>query len=189
MIKAVVFDCFGVLYGSSMWAQLALCPPERRQDLIDNNKQNDYGFLTVEQYVTNTAEILGISPNRVATMLRDIHVRNQPMFDFIGELRRMGVKTALLTNAGRDLPARLFTEEELHGAVFDAYLVSSEYGIVKPNPAIFELIAGKLGVPVGECVMLDDTPENCEGAEVAGMQSIQHVTNQVTIESLRKLLQ
>lgn len=189
MVKAVVFDCFGVLYGSSMWAQLDMCPPERRQELIDNNKQNDYGYLTVEDYTNNTASILGIAPAEVTELLRKRHVRNERMFDMIRELRREGVKTALLSNAGRDMPGALFGNEELNGELFDTYMVSSEVGIAKPNPEIFMLIAEKLGVPAGDCIMIDDTPENCEGAEVAGMQSVQHVTNEETVRVLTKALQ
>lgn len=189
MVKAVIFDCFGVLYGSSMWAQLELCPPDKRQELIDNNKQNDYGYLSVDEYNTNIGRLLGLTPEGVVAMMREKHVRNQPMFDMIASLRQQGIKTALLSNAGRDMPGSLFSDEELHGAVFDTYGVSSELGIAKPNPAIFAMIAERIGVSTGECVMIDDTPENCEGAEVAGMLSIQHVTNAETFNSLTKLLQ
>ena len=189
MIKAVVFDCFGVLYGGSLWAQLEICPPERHKELIDNNKLNDYGYLTTDEYVANVARILNLSTEQVMAMLRNRHVRNQSLFDMIADLRGRGIKAGLLTNAGRDMPGALFTQEELDGGIFDAYIVSSDLGLVKPNPAIFELMADKLGVATGDCVMIDDTPENCEGAEVAGMQSIQYVTSKTTVESLKKLLQ
>lgn len=188
MIKAVIFDCFGVLYGSSMWAQLAVCPPEKRQELLDNSKRNDYGYLSAEEYIDSTAQILGMSRNDLIAMFRERHVRNQPMFDMILTLRKAGLKTALLTNAGRDMPGALFSEEDLR-TLFDTFIVSSDYRIVKPNPVIFEQIAEKLGVATGECVMIDDTPENCEGAEVAGMLSVQFITNDATVKSLYKLLQ
>lgn len=189
MIKAVVFDCFGVLYGGALWAQLEICPPERRQQLIDNNKQNDYGYITPEQHAANAAAILGMPVDQYKTMLQYQHVRNEPLFDEIRLLRSQGYKTALLSNAGKNMPYELFSEQDLHGGLFDTYIVSSEQGIAKPNPAIFEAMADKLGVASSECVMIDDTPENCEGAEVAGMQAIQHVRNDETLISLRKLLQ
>ena len=189
MIKAVIFDCFGVLYGGALWAQLELCPPEKRQELIDNNKQNDYGYITPEQYATNAAAILGMSTNEFVDMLQKQHVRNVPLFEGIAELRAAGYKTALLSNAGKNMPQELFSQAELSGGLFDAYIVSSEQGIAKPNPAIFTAMADKLGVLPAECVMIDDTPENCEGAEMAGMRSVQHVTNGDTMETLRKLLQ
>ena len=189
MTKAVIFDCFGVLYGESQRVLLAMCPQDKRQELLDNNKQNDYGFFTTEQYVQNVSRLLTIPPEQVIDIFHRRRVRNQPLFDYIGNLRSHGVKVALLSNAGRDMPAALFSAEELAGGLFDAYMVSSEQGIVKPNPVIFQLVADKLGVAAGDCVMVDDTPENCEGAEVAGMQSVQYVTNEELFESLQKKLQ
>lgn len=188
MIKAVVFDCFGVLYGGALWAQLEICPPERRQQLIDNNKQNDYGYITPEQHAASAAAILGMPVDQYKEMLQHQHVRNEPLFDEIKLLRGQGYKTALLSNAGKNMPYELFSEQDLHGGLFDTYIVSSEQGIAKPNPAIFEAIADKLGAITSECVMIDDTPENCEGAEVAGMVAVRHITNQDTRDSLQKLL-
>jgi len=43
MIRAVIFDCFGVLYGGSIEVLMAQCPPDRRAELEDINKQSDYG--------------------------------------------------------------------------------------------------------------------------------------------------
>ena len=189
MIKAVVFDCFGVLYGGTMQVQIAACPLENQAELIDMGKQNDYGFLDFEDYTANVARLLRITPEQVKALFHDRHVRNEPLFDFIHTLRSRGVKIGLLTNAGRDMPGAFFSAQELNGGIFDAYIVSSEQGIIKPNPAIFSLMAEKLGITAGECVMVDDMSENCEGAEVAGMQSIQFITNEGMIESLRKILQ
>jgi FMN phosphatase YigB (HAD superfamily) len=35
--------------------------------------------------------------------------------------------------------------------------------------------------------MVDDRAENCEGAEIAGMQSVQHSSNESTIAHLTRL--
>jgi putative hydrolase of the HAD superfamily len=72
--------------------------------------------------------------------------------------------------------------------MFDVVFLSYKEGIAKPNPDAFRLAAEKLGLAPEECVMIDDIAENCEGAEVAGMQSIQHVTNESTIAQLTVLL-
>jgi HAD superfamily hydrolase (TIGR01509 family) len=64
----------------------------------------------------------------------------------------------------------LFTPEELE-SLFDVVVLSSEVGMVKPHPEIYELVAERLGVASGECIMIDDLPTNTAGAEAAGMQS------------------
>ena len=81
---------------------------------------------------------------------------------------------------------RLFSPDE-RAELFDVVVLSYEESIAKPNPEIFTLIAERLGVPAGECVMVDDRAENCEGAEIAGMQSVQHTSNESTIAHLTRL--
>lgn len=188
-MKAVIFDCFGVLYGGSLFALLTMCPPEKRNDMVDLNRQNDYGFLSFEDYAAGVAAIIGKSTDEVYEIFKQKRVRNQPMFDLISEIKSPDVKIGLLTNAGRDMPRVLFSEQDLNGGVFDAYMVSSESGIVKPNPDIFTLMAEKLGVPAGDCLMVDDAFENCNGAENAGMQALWFADNETAKAHIKGFLQ
>ncbi len=188
MTKAVIFDCFGVLYGGSLFALLNMIPAERHQELIDLNKQNDYGYIDFSTYIEGVANILGKTAGEVTEIFAQKRVRNQLLFDYITRLRSEGVKIGLLTNAGRDMPSTLFTESELNGELFDAYIVSSEEGIAKPNPEIYTLMASKLGVPAGDCTMVDDTAENCEGAEIAGMKSVWFTDTRTAIARLNEQL-
>ncbi len=50
--------------------------------------------------------------------------------------------------------------------------VSSQLGLLKPDRKIYELVARELGVEPAECVMIDDLPENIEGARSAGMPGV-----------------
>lgn len=42
----------------------------------------------------------------------------------------------------------------------------------KPAPDLFELAAREIGVPVEDCIVLEDSPHGVEGALAAGMQAI-----------------
>lgn len=187
MIRGIVFDCFGVLYGGSYQALQALCPPEKLADLRDCNRQADYGFITSEEYIASVAEIIGKTTDEVARIFHTKHVRNDELIDYVKELRGT-YKTALLSNVSSGVVEQLFPEGEL-AALFDEVLLSYHEHVVKPNPAVFELMAERLDLPAESCVMIDDISENCEGAEVAGMQSILHTSNAMTRESLSKMLQ
>lgn len=187
-MKAVIFDCFGVLYGGSLFTLLNMAQPEQRNAIVDLNRQNDYGFLTFEDYTNGMAELLGRSPSELQLIFQQKRVRNQPLFDFINEIRSPDVKIGLLTNAGRDMPGVLFSEQELNGGVFDAYIVSSEQGLVKPNPAVYTLLANKLGVAENDCLMVDDAFENCHGAEAAGMQSVWFADNETAKAHVREFI-
>lgn len=54
-------------------------------------------------------------------------------------------------------------------AVVDGVVASCHVGVRKPDPAFFEHMLDRVGRPPGECLFVDDRPENCEAAERAGL--------------------
>jgi HAD superfamily hydrolase (TIGR01509 family) len=188
MIKGVIFDCFGVLYGRSYPMLLEMCPAEHREELIDLNKENDHGYISAEDYAIGVASLIGRTADEVKDIFTQRHIRNQRMVEYVKALRVRGLKTALLTNAGRDMPGALFTHEELEGGLFDAYVVSSLDNVVKPGVEAYELIASKLDLTPGECVMVDDTEANIEGADAAGMSGLWFTDTEGTITRIDALV-
>ena len=85
--------------------------------------------------------------------------------------RRGGLRPALL--------------EEL----FDAWVISSEVGLRKPDPAIYELAAERLGLPPAACVFVDDLPGNLKPARALGMATVLHRGDaEATLAEVRALL-
>ena len=56
--------------------------------------------------------------------------------------------------------------------MFDDYILSYEVGYMKPHPEIYIEALKKARARAEECVFLDDLPENIEGAQRLGMNSI-----------------
>ena len=188
MVHGIIFDCFGVLYGGSLETLLSLCPLDRVVEMRDLNKQADYGFISSQEYVEGIATLLSITPDEATALLKRKHYRNVELVDFVRELKRDGrYRIALLSNVGDGTVEQLFGDE-LH-ELFDVVVLSYQEHLAKPNPEIFTLTAERLGVSAGECVMIDDLEVNCDGAEIVGMQSIQHITNDGTRLALSKILQ
>jgi putative hydrolase of the HAD superfamily len=52
---------------------------------------------------------------------------------------------------------------------FAAVVDSSDVGVRKPDPRVFEIAAERLGRRPGELLFFDDMPDNVEGAKSAGM--------------------
>lgn len=50
--------------------------------------------------------------------------------------------------------------------------VSCRTGLRKPDPAAFESAARTLGAAPGECLLIDDRPENCAAAQALGMAAL-----------------
>ncbi len=65
-------------------------------------------------------------------------------------------------------------EQERYGFadVTDVIVYSHEVGLAKPDPRVYALTCGRLGVDPGGVVLLDDTPAAVEGALVAGWQAV-----------------
>jgi putative hydrolase of the HAD superfamily len=185
MIRGIVFDCFGVLYGGSYQALRSMCPVDKLDDLRDLNHQADYGFISTDDYIHGCAELLDKTVSEVATLFRTKHVRNDALLEYARGLKG-DYRLGLLSNVSNGVIEQLFAAADLE--LFDEVVLSYKEHIAKPNPAAFMLAASELGLPTGECVMIDDLAENCEGAEVAGMAAIIHTSNEVTIDSLSKLL-
>jgi HAD hydrolase, family IA, variant 3 len=189
MIRAVIFDCFGVLYGGSIEVLMAQCPPDRRAELEDINKQSDYGYISRQEFITEVARLSEQTPAQIAALLEQVHVRNSELIAMIHTLRQRypAIKIGLLSNVGSDTIERLFTPDELR-QLFDAVVLSYAEHVAKPSREAFELAADRLGVSPGQCVMIDDRLDNCSGAEAAGMRAILHIANSRTMAELEELL-
>lgn len=189
MIRAVIFDCFGVLYGGSIEVLMASSPSDRRAELEDINKQSDYGYISRRQFITEVARLVGQTPAQINALLEQAHVRNSELIAMIHALRQRypTIKVGLLSNVGSDTIERLFTPDELR-ELFDAVVLSYAEHVAKPSREAFELAADRLGVSPGQCVMIDDRLDNCSGAEAAGMRAILHIANSRTMAELEELL-
>ena len=187
MIKGIVFDCFGVLYGDSLGTFMAMCPNDKLEMMHDLNKQSDYGVVDGPTYIVRVAAILGKTVDEIKEILTTRRVRNKPLFLLAEELHKT-YKIGLLSNVASGTMDALVSPAE-RAERFDAVVLSFEESLAKPNPAIFQLIAERLGLTPDECVMIDDIPENCDGAEITGMRSILHTNNEQTRRELYALIQ
>ena len=95
----------------------------------------------------------------------------QDVIDRARALKRAGLATALVTNNAaefREYWRRSIPLAELFHHVID----SSEVGLRKPDPRIFELALAKLGVAASRAVFLDDYAGNVAAARRLGIQGV-----------------
>lgn len=186
MIQALVFDCFGVLYWDDLNRLYNLVSPDKFQDLNDIMHACDHGYISKQDFLNQVAALAGISVDAVAAVMHDKHRRNEPMIQRVRELKDQ-YKIGLLTNMGPDTLDEIFDEKE-RAELFDAVVVSSEVGLIKPSRDIFELTSEKLGIPASETIFIDDRPVNTDGAERTGMQTILFTTNEQFEAEFNRLL-
>jgi HAD superfamily hydrolase (TIGR01509 family) len=82
------------------------------------------------------------------------------------ELRRRGVPVAVVSNIGWDLRP-VFARSGLD-ALVDAFVLSFELGVQKPDPLIFRTACERLGLPPAEVLMVGDHRPDDGGATALG---------------------
>ena len=58
-------------------------------------------------------------------------------------------------------------------SLFDATVISTQIGAIKPDPKMYEAILQKLNADPADCLFVDDRAVNLEGAIAAGMKAVQ----------------
>jgi len=176
MIKAIIFDCFGVLYvrhAPEFFKNNAKNYDSIRSELHDLSNQTDYGLISQAEYEQAVAELTGIPVGVVNQHVLRGFGRNNELMDFIENTLRPHYKIGLLSNISRGTMEEFFSRKERE-QLFDAAALSSETGMIKPSPAAYVHICEQLGVDTSEAIMIDDNSNNCRGATLAGMHAIQY---------------
>ncbi len=143
---------------------------------------SDYGYISRQEYFDKASEILSMSPAELEAITAKQHIRNELLVDYLRSMKSE-YKIGLLSNVGSDVMNGLFSPAE-QSELFDVVVLSSDIGMTKPNPAIFEFTARKLGVLPEECVMIDDLLVNIEGARQTGMKGVVYSTVEQTRRSV-----
>lgn len=171
MVKAIIFDCFGVLV-TEAWLPFKAKYFRHDSELFDQasdlTKRANQGLISQEDFIRSAAELAGIEPSEA----RDFISRNVPdeqLFDYLRKLKP-DYKLGFLSNIAANYLHKMFTPEQL--ALFDVIELSYESGFVKPETRAYQNIAKRLGIDISEAVLVDDQERNVNGASQAGMPAI-----------------
>lgn len=173
MIKAVIFDCFGVLISDGLervCRRLEAGDPEARAFIGETIRLNNSGIIDPLESNQRIADYLKMDVADWTAQVRSGETRDIQVFELVKSLRPK-YKTALLSNIGKGSLARRFSDEDLK-LLFDVVVTSGHLGTVKPDPLIYKHTAEQLGVEPNECVFLDDREGYCDAARDVGMQAI-----------------
>ena len=173
MIKAIVFDCFGVLTADSWRAFCdSLSETVDVNAARDLNHQMDAGLLPRDDFAILVAQITGKTPQFVMDLISNESSKNTQLLSYIVNLKpkyKIGLLSNVSSNWIRD---SFLTVEER--ALFDQMVFSFDVGMTKPNPRMFELVCERLGVGAEQAIMVDDVIHYCEAAIAVGMKAINY---------------
>jgi epoxide hydrolase-like predicted phosphatase len=188
MIKAIIFDCFGVLVTSSyepFKAQYLQNDPDLIKKFMQVENRSSRGEISLEQAEIEFAEIAGVSFQETSSFLQD-NPRNVLLLRYIHQELKGRYKIAMLSNIADDRIHELFIENDIE--LFDDMVLSYQVGLAKPDRQIYELAAERLMLKPEECVFVDDNSYYCDGARHAGMSTVLYDNFKQMKSELEKLL-
>jgi len=175
MVRAVIFDCFGVIISDALEvivSELRVTRPEAARQVHDLVLASNRGHLTPRSSSEQIAALLGMTYEAYRDRIAEGEAKDAALLEYVAALRKTH-KTAMLSNIGSGSLARRFAEGELEN-YFDVVVSSGDIGFAKPEAEAYEITAERLGVRLDECVFTDDRELYCEGARAVGMQAIHY---------------
>ena len=138
------------------------------------------GFSSTEGAILDACRKLGVEPSqdriRVAAELRYAYTRDglspRPgTVETISTLKDSGYRVGLVSNCGEEV-SRLWHSTPF-APLMDAAVLSFDAGLAKPDPRIYELAVGRLGVAAEHCLYVGDgTGGELSGATKAGTTAV-----------------
>lgn len=116
MIKAIIFDCFGVLLGNAYKVRLAEVEqedPAKAQEMRSINHASDLGVISREESAQYMADLLGIDPEEIYEEQEKAEIPNSELLQYIASLKNR-YKIGLLSNiSSRERLSIRFTDNQL----------------------------------------------------------------------------
>jgi HAD superfamily hydrolase (TIGR01509 family) len=173
MIKAIIFDCFGVLVGKGFWKiyQDLGGDVEKDATFIEEmlDKANS-GAISRQEFGHIIAEKINVSYEAYQEVYDRDEQPNEEIFSYIASDLKPNFKLAVVSNAASGSVERRITAQKM--ALFDQKIISADVKLLKPDPRIFQLALDRLGVTAEETVFTDDRKEYLSGAVSLGIHTI-----------------
>jgi beta-phosphoglucomutase len=179
MIKAILFDMDGVIVDSLHYHYLAWDKMFRERGGV----VSEHTVLLHEG--RNSKEILPILMKECNVDIPEneweefierkreyyrsiVEIKYFPkVFEVIAELKKRGLKTALVTASARKNMEKAIPEDKRN--LFNVILTAENFHKAKPNPDPYLEAQKKLGVEVNECVVIENAPLGIDAAKNANM--------------------
>lgn len=146
------------------------------------------GQIDTAQFCTEAISATGWQGTReeFERAFADIFSAIDPMIELHAQLRQRGVPTWILSNTN-DLAASWIRRRFPFFSNFDGYMLSYQVKVMKPSPAIYQLIEQRTGCRGAELLFMDDRKENVDAAAVRGWQIIHHACPEATRTRIQEL--
>jgi glucose-1-phosphatase len=197
---ALIFDFGNVIAffdysraSTSLARRLGLTPAQfveraTRASLSRLVKQYESGAMASLEFSRAACSLVGIDidHDEFAALWADIFRLNEPVAALVRTLQSRGYTLVVGSNTN-ELHARQFRRQFADTlACFDSQVLSFEVGHCKPSAEFYHACARAAGTEPGDCLFIDDTPANVDGARAAGLQGVVYRDAPTLVSDLRR---
>ncbi len=179
MVRGVIFDMDGLMFDtermvSSMWKKAGeAVHVDISMDFLDSFRGRNPAAIK-EMFLEKYGREFEYERCRnIKTQLQYEHVYTKGvpikkgLFELLEYLKDRGIKMAVATSTSRKL-ADTMLEKAGAAKYFDAFVYGDQVERSKPAPDIFLRAAEEIGVPMKECLVLEDSVAGVEAGKAAG---------------------
>ena len=188
--KAVVFDLGKVLldfdYGIAIGRIQKQCRLSRLElnRLIDQSPllhRYETNLLSTAQFFAEVRNASGLSASleEFREMFADIFTAIDPMVQLHADLRAQGTPTYIFSNTN-EIAVHHIRARFPFFHQFDGYVLSYEHDVMKPDPALYEVVERATKACGPDLLYIDDRPENIAVGRARGWSTILHETPTAT---------
>lgn len=106
------------------------------------------------------------------------------MYELVTELKSAGYRTLGLTNWSLETFCKV--KDHRIFALMEGFVISGAEHCLKPEPEIFRILLDRYRLVPGQCLFIDDSTVNAQGARNIGMGAIRFESAQALRKSLLK---
>ncbi|MCZ4117912.1 HAD-IA family hydrolase [Streptomyces sp. H39-S7] len=199
--RGLILDFAGVLTADPRPVHRAWCEAEGlepgawRATLNDNPEGRrlyvalEIGQIDQAAWNEGTAALLGphVEPTNLMGRAWSGVPAAQRMIGLARAARAAGYRLALLSNSFGMDPFNPYEHSGIWD-LFDVHVISEAVGLAKPDPAIYQLVLDRLGLPGPACVFVDDHPVNLPPAEALGITTVLAQDEAAAVAELEEML-
>lgn len=168
--KAIIFDFFDVIHADPFQRWLKSHGWKREGPMHDASVEMDKGLIDGAEFLRRVSAECGLPPDQVQAEFDSHKVFDQDMIAVVKALTK-DYRVGLISNGPSIFVRSLLKKGEIEDT-FHHIVISSEVGMIKPQPEIFKHALAKLGVEPAESIFIDDNPKNVEPASRLGIHGI-----------------
>ena len=197
-MKAVIFDLGGVLVhydGRSTFTDIGKLVGASLDELFPFYETHDHAFgtgqLSGEDYYRKLAESFRFTAayKSFATAFCRYQQRNETALTFAKNLQAHPTVAVGIISNTNVVHANWLHSNLPEFKQFSSVILSNEVGLLKPDPAIYQLALAQLNVSPDKALFVDDNEENVAGGTAVGLHTILHKNWQRTQPAIEDWLQ